>query len=317
MKTRDEVIVLFRDKYEHLKAVYPSVGPFEENRLYQNPDGGWQMNLESCAAITLRPNDEEPYETHGAICAQWYKEGGAFNETGIPGWLGYPISDEGRKSFSVCPPCPMFMRIWKPPFSSVSGASSQFEFGTIEWHEELTWERANEHHAYDNAELILLEQGLNDASDFGASEEWFDQQHQLYDAAQKRLQKGIKPDPRALCMSVDDFAVPPAIRTELNERGKQHVPKDIDNALETLLSILDIHVIGSRSWSCDLHHSPPVGLEWKFHAKVKEYEEFSIVIERDGTDIHATMNARGKSSFLGGAKVIEKQFTIPNRFRAI
>ncbi len=27
MKTRDEVIVLFRDKYEHLKAVYPSVGP--------------------------------------------------------------------------------------------------------------------------------------------------------------------------------------------------------------------------------------------------------------------------------------------------
>lgn len=157
MKTRDEVIALFRDKYEYLKTVYPSVGPFEENRLYQNPDGGWQMNLVNCAAITLCPGGGEPHETHSAICARWYKEGGAFNENGIPGWLGYPISDEERKVFRVCPPCPMFMRIWEPPFSSVSGASGQFEFGAIEWHEELTWERANEHHAYDGAELILLE----------------------------------------------------------------------------------------------------------------------------------------------------------------
>ena len=94
MKTRDEVIALFRDKYEHLKMVYPSVGPFDENRLYQNPDGGWQVNLESCAAITLRPGDNEPHETHGAICERWYHEGGAFNVKGVPGKLGYPISDE-------------------------------------------------------------------------------------------------------------------------------------------------------------------------------------------------------------------------------
>lgn len=94
MKNRNDVIVLFRDKYAHLKAVYPSVGPFDENRLYQNPDGGWQMNLENCAAITLRPNDDDPHETHGQICARWYEEGGAFNENGVSGKLGYPISDE-------------------------------------------------------------------------------------------------------------------------------------------------------------------------------------------------------------------------------
>jgi hypothetical protein len=94
MKTRDEVIALFRDKYEYLKTVYPSVGPFEESRLYQNPDGGWQMNLENWAAITLRPGDDKPHEIHGAICARWYKDGGAFDEDGIPGWLGYPTSDE-------------------------------------------------------------------------------------------------------------------------------------------------------------------------------------------------------------------------------
>ena len=94
MKTREEVIALFRDKYEYLKTIYPSVGPFDENRLYQNPDRGWQMNFENCAAITLRPGDDQPLETHGAICARWYQEGGAFNERGEPGRLGYPISEE-------------------------------------------------------------------------------------------------------------------------------------------------------------------------------------------------------------------------------
>ena len=85
MKTREEVLALFHDKYEYLKSVYPEVGSFEEIRLYQNPDGGWQMNLENCAAITLRPGDDQPLETHGAICARWYQEGGAFNERGEPG----------------------------------------------------------------------------------------------------------------------------------------------------------------------------------------------------------------------------------------
>lgn len=94
MKSREEVVALFRDKYAHLKTVYPTVGPFEEICLYQNPDGGWQMNFENCAAITLRYGDNEPYETHGAICARWYEEGGAYNEQGKPGRLGYPISDE-------------------------------------------------------------------------------------------------------------------------------------------------------------------------------------------------------------------------------
>ena len=80
MKSREEVIALFRDKYAYLKTVYPSVGPFEESRLYQNPDGGWQMDLENWAAITLRTGDDKPHEIHGAICARWYKDGGAFDE---------------------------------------------------------------------------------------------------------------------------------------------------------------------------------------------------------------------------------------------
>ena len=94
MKTKEEVLTLFRDKYAYLKTVYPSVGPFDDTVIYQNPDGGWQLNLSPCAAITLRPDCGEPYETHGAICARWYEEGGAFNEDGKPGKLGYPVNDE-------------------------------------------------------------------------------------------------------------------------------------------------------------------------------------------------------------------------------
>ena len=94
MRTRKEVVELFRKKYVHLQTVYPSVGAFNEYDIRQNPDGGWQLDLLPCAAITLRPNDDEAHETHGSICKRWYKEGGAFDEHRNPGWLGYPISDE-------------------------------------------------------------------------------------------------------------------------------------------------------------------------------------------------------------------------------
>ena len=62
MKTKEEVLALFRAKYDHLKSVYPEVGSFDEaasTNFYQNPDGGWQLNLPPCAAITLRPGDDE------------------------------------------------------------------------------------------------------------------------------------------------------------------------------------------------------------------------------------------------------------------
>lgn len=99
MKTREDVLALFRVKYDHLKEVYPEVGPFDEsqfdeNQFYETPDGGWQLNLSPSAAITLRPGSGEAHETHGGICARWYKEGGAYNELKERGWLGYPVSDE-------------------------------------------------------------------------------------------------------------------------------------------------------------------------------------------------------------------------------
>lgn len=94
MKKRDEVLALFRGKYDYLKSIYPWVGPFVENNLSQLPDGGWQINLAHSAAITLRPGSDEPHETHGGIYEQWYQEGGAFDENKMPGWLGHPVSDE-------------------------------------------------------------------------------------------------------------------------------------------------------------------------------------------------------------------------------
>lgn len=94
MKKKEDVLELFRKKYDHLKTIFPSAGEFKESALYQTPDEGWQLSIDSFAAITLRPNNDEVHETHGAICDRWYKEGGAFNERHNPGWLGHPISDE-------------------------------------------------------------------------------------------------------------------------------------------------------------------------------------------------------------------------------
>ena len=85
----------FQAKYDWLKKEqFPSVGEPIEPGIYQTPDGGWQCNYGNWCAITLRPGQTEPHEVHGAICARWYQEGGAFNERCERGWLGYPISDE-------------------------------------------------------------------------------------------------------------------------------------------------------------------------------------------------------------------------------
>lgn len=115
----DALLDLFRQTYRWIKqGPYPSIG--RPGRLYRNPDGGWQCNCENWAAITLRPGSEEPFEVHGAICARWYAEGGAYNERGTPGKLGYPISDE-------------------KPYTSMGRRSdrvSYFERGDITWNSE-------------------------------------------------------------------------------------------------------------------------------------------------------------------------------------
>ena len=87
-----DVIVKFREKYDLLKQAFPEVGEPIEPGIYRTPNGGWQCNYVNCAAITIRPADSEAHEVFGCICARWYQEGGAFDETYKPGWLGFPIS---------------------------------------------------------------------------------------------------------------------------------------------------------------------------------------------------------------------------------
>lgn len=92
MKTRTEILNAFRAKYEALKTVFPKIGAPIKPGIYRTPNGGWQCNYANCAAITIRPGDSEAHEVYGGICKRWYQEGGAFDETGMPGWLGFPIS---------------------------------------------------------------------------------------------------------------------------------------------------------------------------------------------------------------------------------
>ena len=95
MKSKEEVRELFLDKYNYLKAIYSSIGEFNEFTIYPTPnESGWQLNLDQFAAITLRSSDDKPHEIHGGICRCWYENGGAFDERGNPGKLGFPISDE-------------------------------------------------------------------------------------------------------------------------------------------------------------------------------------------------------------------------------
>ena len=87
-----DIIIKFREKHDLLKRMFPKIGEAIEPGIYRTPNGGWQCNYVNCAAITIRPADSEAHEVFGCICARWYQEGGAFDETYKPGWLGFPIS---------------------------------------------------------------------------------------------------------------------------------------------------------------------------------------------------------------------------------
>lgn len=96
-----DIVDKFQAKFDWLKSKQGGVptleGPIEPG-IYKTPDGGWQCNYDGAGgygcAITIRPGETEPHEVHGEICKRWYQEGGAFDEIGKRGWLGYPISDE-------------------------------------------------------------------------------------------------------------------------------------------------------------------------------------------------------------------------------
>lgn len=176
MKTREEVLALFRAKYIYLKSVYPEVGPFDENGIYQNPDGGWQINLAHGAVMMLRSNDGEPNEIHGTIYERWCKEGGAFNEAGKSGKLGYPVSDVKSWERFVQPPCPLFYPFeWNPPSTiPVRQARSFFEHGIIEYDEGLSWEKikAFAPHVYDAVIGTISTKELDDTFDLVRQNEW-------------------------------------------------------------------------------------------------------------------------------------------------
>ena len=96
--TPSEILAQFQAKYDWLKQQVQTLEGAIEPGVYKIPDGGWQCNYNGAwgygCAITLRPGDAELHEAHGEICKRWYREGGAYDETGERGWLGYPISDE-------------------------------------------------------------------------------------------------------------------------------------------------------------------------------------------------------------------------------
>lgn len=283
MKTREEVLALFRTKYDYLKSVYPEVGSFDEaasSNFYQNPDGGWQLNLPPCAAITLRPGDDEAHETHGIICKRWYEEGGAFNEDGVPGWLGYPTKDEMPSDQGVFPPCPAFFpRPWLPSPIFVPGAVSEFDYGTIRWHEGLPWERANENHSYDGVESTLA---------FQAADDLFPDRMEEVDAALDRLgsaieagKTGLMPNPKALCHGQTDLAVDSGTVTGLNERGQNHVPQDINMAIKCIIIRRNFQpdtteTTASLSWNCK-------GPVWFSHMTAKDNGSLDIRLWHDAS----------------------------------
>lgn len=168
MRSREDVVALFRDKYAYLQMVCQRrIGPFDESAIYQNPEGGWQLNLEQPgtdykAAITLCPNDDVPHDTHGIIGARWFQEGGAFDVNGIPGRLGYPIADENEETVFVNLPSlrgphdtVRETRIWNSTTIAVSSACSQFEFGRIEFRRGITWDSATENIDYNALRCYL------------------------------------------------------------------------------------------------------------------------------------------------------------------
>ena len=288
MKNRDEVIVLFRAKYDYLKSVYPEVGSFDEavsSNFYQNPDGGWQLNLSPCAAITLRPGDDEAHETHGAICARWYEEGAAFDKNGDPEWLGYPTKDEMPREQGVFPPCPAFLRQWNPSPIFVSGAISEFECGTIMWHEGLSWDRANENHDYDHVQGALAFQAADDAWARG-DEESMDEHLARMSQVDEARKSGHIPDPRDLCgpMSRCDLAVNPGTMLELNDRGKNSMPHDIELAIVHILAKRGFHSQHSETECALIFHGECKGPTWTFRTTSENGATLTVQLWHDSAN---------------------------------
>ena len=225
-----------------------------------------------------------------------------------------------------------YVSIWRSFSKSVSRASSQFEFGEIEIRGGLTWERATEELNYSTLPgllsiveefssppaISLLPPYCGCIPCLSSGRPW--PSSDILDRLKKAVKEGHMkgPDLAALFGNPSDavFAVPPEVSVTLNESGKRHVPKDIESSVETILSMHGFHVVGGRSWSCDLYHQLYEGVRWTFCAEVENFNHFSILAWREGTDIHAKIYAlpKRKPGFFGGSKTINKELTIRNCF---
>ena len=282
MKNREDVLALFRDKYDYLKSVYQQVGAFDEARVHQNPDDGWEVDLEN-AAITLRPGDDDPHETHGAIFASWRHAGGAFNGV-TRGWLGYPITDEKQEDQYVEPPCPPFLRYWEPPGICVPGAVSEFEYGIIRWHDELPWDRANETHAYDHVGSRLRMQAVDDFDNFGGDDyDWLDRTLDDVKSLEEH-EKQSKADPRSFFPPQNGPAVSQGTRLELNQRGKGYVPDDIDKAVYGIINRHGFHPVSEKTRKdCFLTNQEGVRPAWTFRMTARNEDQFEVTLWHDSS----------------------------------
>ena len=321
MKTKEEVLALFRAKYDHLKSVYPEVGSFDEaasTNFYQNPDGGWQLNLPPCAAITLRPGDDEAHEIHGELCARWYQEGGAF-ERDMPGWLGYPVEDQEATDFEVRPPPPLDFDFnnesWVPGPIKVNGTVAAFDFGIISWHSGLPWERANETNAY------VFRAKVNPAL---AGDKELEALADEINAAFKNKEAVRPTDPKALCCPPGKdlpFAVPPQSVAELNEAGTTYVPPDIDAAIQSIIPTIKLCQLSEMTSVCSLVEGK--GAVWSFLGATWKYGCIIICLWREKNNIRAVFDA--KKTFLWRLlsvpmpkeESLHEEFTIPNNFKVM
>lgn len=87
MKTRKQILLLFRAKYDELLSKYPHVGPFEAGRL--SSSGGTAIyDFGRGSARLVLGADNHVREVHGGIYDRWLGEGAAY------GQLGLPVEDE-------------------------------------------------------------------------------------------------------------------------------------------------------------------------------------------------------------------------------
>ena len=117
-KTREEVLTLFRAKYEALKPSFPQIGPFESHRMSRLGDLRVCDLGENGRAAFVMDGDGNLVEVHGGIYDVWKGKGGS------NGSLGLPVTDESD---------------YHGPDARPGDRFSKFENGIVVWRAD-TWQ---------------------------------------------------------------------------------------------------------------------------------------------------------------------------------